>query len=187
MRLDAIGIKAGGSSVTGAPTTRGLGDINSQDFFQLIISQLQRQDPLKPADNQAILEQISLVRQLESSTQLTNTLSSMVAQQRLGNTASLIGKYVIGTDATAGGGGTPAQGVVIGVSYTPGGQAILELQNGQRLPSENVESVTLVENLPTADAAAGSSATSRLQLSDGTTAKPGLTGRWGGILGRLVA
>jgi hypothetical protein len=42
---------------------------------------------------------------------------------------------------------TEIQGLVIGVRYE-NGRAILQLHNGQELPAEKVEQVTMVENLP---------------------------------------
>lgn len=132
------------SSSTG---TTGKNSVNAQDFYKLLITQLQSQDPMKPADNQAILQQVSMIKQLESSDQLTKTLGGMSTDQRLGSTSALIGKYVTGTPDTAGGDSTPIEGVVVAVSYTSDGQATLELHNGQRLPADHVQAVTLVENL----------------------------------------
>src|SRR5262245_38864961 len=106
----------------------GRDSVKTEDFYKLLIAQLQSQDPLKPADNQAILQQVSMIRQLESSDQLNKTLGGLSADQRLGTTASLIGKYVIGSSDTAGGDGSPIAGVVVGVSYSQG-NAILQLHN----------------------------------------------------------
>ena len=41
------------------PSTRGFGDLNSEDFFGLLIAQLQNQDPLKPTDNQQLLREFN--------------------------------------------------------------------------------------------------------------------------------
>ena len=137
--------------------TTAKNSVNAQDFYKLLITQLQSQDPMKPADNQAILQQVSMIKQLESSDQLSKTLGGMSADQRLGSTSALIGKYVTGTPDTAGGDSTPVEGLVVAVSYSSDGQAMLELHNGQRLPADRVQAVTLVENLPGAqgNAAAG--------------------------------
>src|SRR5262249_23006876 len=128
-------------------TSGGKDPVKTEDFYQLLITQLQSQDPLKPADNQAILQQVSMIRQLQASDQLNRTLTGLSADQRLGTTASLIGKFVIGSADTSGGDGTPVQGVVVGVTYSQG-NAVLQLHNGKQLPADKVETITLVDNLP---------------------------------------
>ena len=40
--------------------------LDSQDFFKLIIANLTNQDPLEPMDNQQLLEQIASLRQMEN-------------------------------------------------------------------------------------------------------------------------
>ncbi|MCH8965260.1 MAG: hypothetical protein IIB58_09890, partial [Planctomycetes bacterium] len=39
--------------------------LGSAEFFKLIITDLLNQDPLNPTDNQKLLEQISLIRDIE--------------------------------------------------------------------------------------------------------------------------
>lgn len=149
MAVNGINNNSPVTTAAGRTPARSIGDIDPNDFFRVLVAQLQQQDPLKPADNQALLQQMSMIRQLQSSTELQQTLSSLAAQQRMGTTASLIGKYVIGTANTASGpGAPPVQGVVVGVSYMANGQTILELHDGRQLPADRIESITLVDNLP---------------------------------------
>jgi flagellar basal-body rod modification protein FlgD len=130
------------------PTTRGFTDLDSEDFFGLLIAQLQNQDPLKPTDNQQLLQQMSSIRQMEQSTTLNKTLTSLAGEQRFGATAGLIGHYVSGTVKDSGGNSIDVEGVVTGVQFNKSGEAILELHNGNHLPASSVDLVTLVENLP---------------------------------------
>lgn len=129
-------------------TTRGFGDLSSEDFFGLLIAELRNQDPLKPADNQQLLSQMATIRQMEQSTTLNKTLLTLAGEQRFGSTAGLMGHYVYGTMRSAAGNPVEIEGVVIGVQYNAKGEATLELHNGQSLPANRVELVTLVENLP---------------------------------------
>lgn len=131
-------------------TTRGFDDLSSEDFFGLLIAELQAQDPLDPKDNQQLLNQMSSIRQMEQNATLTETLKSLAGEQQFGATAGLIGNYVAGHVTDQAGQRTELQGVVIGVRFEGGGKAILELHNGRSLPAEKVEQITLVENLPTA-------------------------------------
>lgn len=129
-------------------TTRGFQDLNSEDFFALMIAELQSQDPLKPTDNQQLLNQMATIREMEQSSNLNKTLSALASEQRFGATAGLIGHYVFGTATDSGGNPVEIDGVVTGVKFDKSGNAILELHNGKLLPAGKVEIVTLLENLP---------------------------------------
>ncbi len=139
-----VGLGAG----TQRTTTRGFSDMSSEDFFGLLIAELRNQDPLKPTDNQQLLNQMSTIRQMEQSTNLNKTLQSLAGEQRFGSTAGLMGHYVFGTVTNGAGNPIDIEGVVIGVQYNSKGEATLELHNGQSLPAGKVALVTLVENLP---------------------------------------
>jgi flagellar basal-body rod modification protein FlgD len=122
--------------------------MGSEDFFKLLITELQSQDPMKPTDNQQLMQELSTIRSMEQNAALNKTLQSLAAEQRFGATSSLIGHYVAGTVTDNSGNPYEIQGLVIGVRFDDGGNAILELHNGRSLPAAAVEQVTLVENLP---------------------------------------
>lgn len=126
----------------------GFDDLKSEDFFALLIAELQSQDPLNPQDNQQLLNQMSSIRQMEQNAALTTTLEALAGEQRFGSTAGLIGHYVLGTVADQSGQPVEIEGVVIGVRFERDGDAILELHNGHSIPASKVREVTLVENLP---------------------------------------
>jgi len=130
------------------PTGRGFTDLKSEDFFALLIEEMKSQDPLKPKDNQQILAQMSTIREMEQSSLLNETLKSLAAEQRFGATSGLIGHFVAGRVQGQSGNSVEVQGLVIGVRFEQNGKGILELHNGKQLPAENVEQVTLIENLP---------------------------------------
>jgi flagellar basal-body rod modification protein FlgD len=136
------------SSTLYKPTTKNFNDLQSEDFFGLLIAQLQSQDPLKPTDNQALLDQMSSIRQMEQSTTLNRTLTLLAAEQRFGATSGLIGHYVSGTVKDQNGNSAIIRGIVTGVHFEGGGRAVLELHDGRMLPADKVEQVTLVQNLP---------------------------------------
>ncbi len=146
METSVIG--AGTTVSSAQATTRGFSDLSSENFFQLLIAELQSQDPLKPTDNQQLLQQLSTIRSMEQTVTLNKTLQTLAAEQRFGSTASLIGHYVSGTVTNSGGQAYELRGLVIGVRFEGNGEAILELHNGRSLPAAKVEQVTLVENLP---------------------------------------
>jgi flagellar basal-body rod modification protein FlgD len=133
---------------TKQPTSRGFDQLGSEEFFALLIAELQSQDPLSPMDNQQFLNQMASIRQMEQSSLLNDTLEALASEQRFGATAGLIGHYVSGTLTNDAGQSFEMQGLVIGVRFEPGGRAILELHDGSAIPADAVDQVTIVDNLP---------------------------------------
>lgn len=158
------------TSLVGSPNvpgTRRFNDLKSEDFFGLLIAQLQNQDPLKPTDNQQLLEQMSMIRQMEQSTNLNKSLEALAGEQRFGAVSGLIGQYVAGHLTDSAGQEVTVQGLVLGVTFNRDGSAVLQLHNGKRLPAKQVDEVTLVENLP--KALRDQLAAELAQLNGGTT------------------
>lgn len=79
----------------------GLNDIDLNQFLNLMITDLQNQDPLNPTDNAALLQQVGELRSISSSDQLVSTLKSFSNTQELTTASSLIGKTVKGLDTQA--------------------------------------------------------------------------------------
>jgi flagellar basal-body rod modification protein FlgD len=77
---------------------QSMDDLSSSDFLQLMITQLQQQDPLNPMDNNQMVQQISSIRQLGATTKLTSTLDSVQAGQNIATASSLIGKTIDALD-----------------------------------------------------------------------------------------
>ena len=150
-----------------APTTRRFDDLKSEDFFGLLIAQLQNQDPMKPTDNQALLQQMSMIRQMEQSNTLNKSLEALAGEQRFGATSGLIGQYVAGHLTDSAGEEVTVQGLVLGVTFERDGSAVLQLHNGKQLPANKVDEVTVVENLP--KALRDQLAAELAQLNGGTT------------------
>jgi flagellar basal-body rod modification protein FlgD len=117
-------------------TTQGL---SGDDFFKLLIAQLVNQDPLEPTSNQDLLNQISSIRDIELSTNLSNSLRSLTDQQRFASAAGLIGRFVSGQAGEDG--QTPISGIVQSVRFDANGRAILQLEDGQEIPLDAVASV----------------------------------------------
>jgi flagellar basal-body rod modification protein FlgD len=146
--MDTSAVGATTTTTQTKATTRGFDDMGSEDFFKLLISELQNQDPMKPTDNQQLMSQLSTIRQMQQTTTLNTTLQTLAAQERFGSTTGLIGQYVAGTVTNDAGASASIEGLVTSVSFNSKGEAMLELHNGKSLPAANVEEVTVVDNLP---------------------------------------
>jgi len=85
--------------------------MNKDDFMKLFIAQLQYQDPLKPQDPSAMLDQLSQLSLVEQSYNTNTTLSNLLAAQNNSitmNSVSFIGKDVKAYgNAVTFGGATP--------------------------------------------------------------------------------
>ncbi|HEX5446260.1 MAG TPA: flagellar hook capping FlgD N-terminal domain-containing protein, partial [Pirellulales bacterium] len=76
---------ASGSSSTDSSTSTdsGLAGITPDDFLQMLITELQNQDPMNPTDSDQIMQQISEIRNIQATSDLTSTLSSVALGQSL--------------------------------------------------------------------------------------------------------
>ena len=71
-----------------------LRDVDVSQFLDLLIAELQNQDPLDPVDNSEMAQQISQIREIAATDKLSDTLSSVLAGLSLTTASSLIGKRV---------------------------------------------------------------------------------------------
>jgi flagellar basal-body rod modification protein FlgD len=91
----------GTSTTTGTTAGKNNQDVASamsglslDDFFQLMISELQNQDPLNPLENHQLLQQISQIQEYGATQKLTQTLDAVLLGQNLSNATGLIGRFV---------------------------------------------------------------------------------------------
>lgn len=142
METTSVGASA---SVSVPSTGGGFDQLQSEDFLQLLIQQLQFQDPLEPVTNEQLVSQISQIRDMQMNSTLTETLQSLTLQQQFGMSASLIGKYI---ESIPPGEGLPAlRGVVSSIEYTDTGDPVLHLDTGQSVPLDKLAAVTTLERL----------------------------------------
>ena|SRR5436190_21116438 len=93
---------------------QNMDDLNSSDFLQLMIAELQQQDPLNPMDNSQLVQQIGAIRELGATTKLTSTLDTVLMGQNISTASGLIGKSIDALDDQ----GNTVQGKVDRVTVT---------------------------------------------------------------------
>ena len=64
------------------------------DFLDLMITELQNQDPLNPMENDELLAQIGQIREIASTEQLTSTLEAVLLGQNVTSATNLIGAEI---------------------------------------------------------------------------------------------
>jgi len=94
-----------------------LSGINTDQFLQLLVAQLQNQDPLDPVSDRDFINQLATLNTVQGIQSLNANFAEMLKLQQLTQGADLIGKTV--TFAPAGG-GDPRSGTVSAVSVQDG-------------------------------------------------------------------
>ena len=142
------------SSITGVGTQAALESareqqaLNSEEFMQLLITELTNQDPLEPMSNQELINQISSIQELESNQNMSKDLTRMVnsfdgfidqldtllVREQVSTASNLIGQLITGVDAD----GNDAFGQVRAISVNEDG-VFLELDTGQSVNMDNVD------------------------------------------------
>jgi flagellar basal-body rod modification protein FlgD len=132
-----------------APATqqRGLAGLASEDFFKILVTEMQNQDPFAPSDSSDLISQVSQIRTIEQSDALTQTLNLLTQQQRMGGSTGLIGKYVQAIVTDSDGNDMVCQGVVTSVFFNADGSAVLELDSGQAILASDVVRVTTLDQV----------------------------------------
>lgn len=121
----------------------GLSALTPSDFINLMVTELQNQDPTKPTDSSQLLSQMSQIGQLQSSSTLQTTLTGLAQQNQIGAASALIGKSIQGLDSNS----NPVNGIVSSVNVSSSG-VTLELDNGNNLPLSNVTSIAPASTTP---------------------------------------
>ncbi|HWE03156.1 MAG TPA: flagellar hook capping FlgD N-terminal domain-containing protein [Tepidisphaeraceae bacterium] len=118
-------------------TNAAAASLTPTDFLNMMVTQLQNQDPLNPTSSSDLLAQMSQIGQLQSSTTLQSSLTSFGLQTSIGTASSMIGKTVQGLDVNS----NPISGVVTSVQVQ-NGNVSLGLDSGGSMALSNVSSIT---------------------------------------------
>ncbi|HVX84244.1 MAG TPA: flagellar hook capping FlgD N-terminal domain-containing protein [Phycisphaerae bacterium] len=156
---DVSAITGASSSSVGASSTAGATSMSSTDFMQVMLQQLEHQDPLNPTDSNQLLTQLAQISQLQSNTDMQNNIASLTLQQSMGAAGNLIGKQVQGITES----GQNTTGTVTKVQIT-NQQVYLQLDNGAALPMKNLTIIAQNPTTTTSTTGAATSQTSAQQL-----------------------
>lgn len=173
-----------GPSAVAEPPRRGLAALSSEEFFGLLVAELQQQDPFEPSSSSDMINQISQIRSIELSGTLSDSLDALVRQQRISGVSDLIGKLVTARYPQGNGSETVAEGVVTGVRFESSGAVLLELDSGEIINAADVSTVTTLEQAALMDDEADDESEDGGKEQD--RAKPSLLGELGDWIGRAV-
>jgi flagellar basal-body rod modification protein FlgD len=117
---DIVNAPASSDSVSGAQQT-----LTQNDFLQLLVAQMENQDPLQPQSDTEMASQMAQFTSLTETTNMSSSLSDMQANSLIGSTVTLqeansqqttsgvVGSVLLGSESSD---GTP-QVVVNGTAY----------------------------------------------------------------------
>jgi flagellar basal-body rod modification protein FlgD len=124
---NVTGTTSGTATTTGTNSTDST-SLDKQAFLQLLVAQLQNQDPMSPMDNSQFVAQLAQFSSLEQLSNMATAMDelkeSMVtlnSQSLLTQGAAMIGKEVTWTD----GDGASQSGTVTSVKWADGSLALV--------------------------------------------------------------
>jgi flagellar basal-body rod modification protein FlgD len=93
-----------GSATSSAETepTNPKGELGKNAFLQLMVAQLQAQNPLEPSNGTEYISELAQFSQLEQTTNIAQSSTQSVAAQRVAQAVGLIGHTVSYTDPSTG-------------------------------------------------------------------------------------
>lgn len=138
------------SAESQTPGVNPFGSLDSGEFVKVMLEEMSNQDPFKPNDTAAILEQLSSLRNIESQSSLQEALQTLVLQNGVAQAGGMIGKVVQGLLED----GRRVYGKVTSVRVVDG-EASLELDTGASLPLDRVELISEPATTTTTTTGAG--------------------------------
>ena len=117
-------------------TPNQFSEMSSEEFINIIFTELSNQDPFEPTDSAALLQQLSSIRSIESDFKLSQQLETLVHENQLASAGNLIGKIVGGLTQD----NQRVAGWVVS-AHREGNDVYLELDSGWLMPINNVETI----------------------------------------------
>lgn len=192
MTVSATSVSSNPSAETSSAEVTSSGydafnDVGVEEFFKLMTTELQNQDPLDPMDNAEMLSQISQIRDIISNDTLTETLESMgttfesvILGQNMATASGMIGQTVEATDND----GVTFTGEVVQVTITEGvptlkcNETVAEHtdENGNTVAEATIEHLVSLENI-TSIVPAGTKTLTSAEISEQMSRASALIGK----------
>lgn len=122
--FDAATSTSDPTSTLSGQGSSGSAGVDTKAFMQLLVAELQNQDPSNPVDSTSYITQLAQLNTLSALDTLNSTMNSFLQADQLSQASSLIGKTVSATTATG-----PVSGTVSNVQIQNGN---VQLSVGQQ-------------------------------------------------------
>jgi len=127
-----IGINNASATAYNSAKKETSNDLDKDAFLQLLVAQMQYQDPLNPGDSTQYMSQLAQYSSLEATMNISDTLEK-------GNGLNLVGQYVIMNTTDAAGNKQVVSGLVQ-YATVKDGEVLLSI-NDQYYPASDLDSV----------------------------------------------
>jgi flagellar hook assembly protein FlgD len=87
---------AAGTSTQNSTGTDSFKQLGTKDFINMLVKELQNQDPTNPMKSSELIQEMSQIQAIESNQQLSSTLQSVVLGQNLATAGALMNQTVTG-------------------------------------------------------------------------------------------
>ena len=140
MSVSGIGI-VNSNAVAANPAS----SLTQEDFLNVLITQLQFQDPLQPMNDEQFLGQLAQFSALEVATQQSSQLDTLLAFNSANQAIALLGKTVDVSQSGAGRGGAIATGSVTALDFSTGSPLLTVKTSTATLTGVLPSDVTLIQ------------------------------------------
>jgi flagellar basal-body rod modification protein FlgD len=113
------------SSSSSSSTAAASATVNYNQFLQLLVAELQNQDPTSPTDPTQYMSQLASFSSVEQQIQTNSKLDTMLTSQALTQAELLIGQTISSSDGTS--------GTVTSVSLSSAGGVSANLSDGSSI------------------------------------------------------
>lgn len=136
--MDTISALTGGNNNSNSPSA--ISQLSSDEFLDIVLQEIQNQDPLEPNDTSQMLEQLSTIKSIQSDSDMIDSLGELVGQNELASASGLIGKLVSGLNNE----NNRVAGIVESVTQGSDGVS-LQLDDGTRVPMSRLDAILAPE------------------------------------------
>lgn len=131
--MSASSIGGTGLATATALNENRFAELSSNEFINILVTELKNQDPFEPNDSAQILEQLSSLRNIEAFSELQDQLGTVVDQMQVAQAGAMIGRLVEGVDSR----NNQVVGQVTSVRVVHG-KGVLELDTGRSLEMDRI-------------------------------------------------
>ncbi len=135
--MDALSALSGTNN---ASAESAIGQLTSDEFLNIILQEMQSQDPLEPSDTSQMLDQLSSIMAIQSDSDMIDRLGELVGQNELASASGLIGRLVSGLSDS----NDRVAGIVESVTQGSSG-VTLSLDDGTRVAMSRLDAILAAE------------------------------------------
>ena len=133
------------STATGSDSSD---NVSHEDFLQLLVTQMQNQDPLNPMQDTDMMAQFAQLQTLDNQKVMTDAMLDMRKEYAVQGASSMLGKEITSKDLD----GKEVTGIVVN-TFTKGNEVQLTLDSGETVTYDDISKVSDMAVAPDINAA----------------------------------